>query len=299
MTIEISTKNGLICLVPEEDSQDSTPKFTNNDDFQKIKNFYKSNGFVIFKGVLSSDICNDFRDSWDKEVKNYPGFLYRQATAKLEKNIKNQNNWIMNPILNIQSLDKKVFRDLTSNFEKNIVNNKSISLIVNKILGNKPTIVQSMYFEGNSATWEHQDSYYLDDEDTGEMIAGWLALEDIDANSGRFFVCPKSHLEDYSKMGLENLITENHSKYINSIVKIVKENKLEVIAPKLNTGDLLLWNSLTIHGSLDSQSLTNSRSSITFHAIKSGSRFKVLRNILRDLKVEKTDCFDIFRPNFS
>ena len=33
-----------------------------------------------------------------------------------------------------------------------------------------------MYFEGNSATWEHQDSYYLDDEDTGSMLACWIAL---------------------------------------------------------------------------------------------------------------------------
>ena len=109
MTVKILTKNGLICLVPETDSQDLTPKFKVNGDFQKINNFYKENGFVIFKEVLSKDICNDFRSSWDKEVKNYPGFLYRQATAKIEKNIKNKNNWVMNPILNIQSLDKKDF----------------------------------------------------------------------------------------------------------------------------------------------------------------------------------------------
>ena len=47
-------------------------------------------------------------------------------------------------------------------------------------------IVQSMYFEGNSVTWEHQDSYYLDDEIVGNMIAGWVALENIKANAGRF-----------------------------------------------------------------------------------------------------------------
>ena len=36
-----------------------------------------------------------------------------------------------------------------------------------------------MYFEGNSATWEHQDTYYLDSEKVGCMIAGWIALENI------------------------------------------------------------------------------------------------------------------------
>ena len=40
------------------------------------------------------------------------------------------------------------------------------------------------------------------------MIAGWIALEDIDADAGRFFVCPKSHLEDFSKMNDKNIITD-------------------------------------------------------------------------------------------
>ena len=51
--------------------------------------------------------------------------------------------------------------------------------LLNSFFGERPKFVQSMNFEGNSATWEHQDSYYLDDEKTGKMIAGWLALEDI------------------------------------------------------------------------------------------------------------------------
>ena len=36
------------------------------------------------------------------------------------------------------------------------------------------------------------------------MIAGWVALEDIKADAGRFFVCAKSHLDDYSKMNMDN-----------------------------------------------------------------------------------------------
>jgi hypothetical protein len=40
-------------------------------------------------------------------------------------------------------------------------------------------LVQSMYFEGNPATWAHQDTYYLDSEHTGAMTAAWFAVEDI------------------------------------------------------------------------------------------------------------------------
>ena len=91
-------------------------------------------------------------------------------------------------------------------------------------------------------------------------------------------------------------ITKNHSTYISNIVKIAKDNNFEVKAPKLDKGDVLLWNSLTIHGSLDSQSKSNSRSSITFHAIRSSSKFQVLRNISRKLTYDNRFPFNIYRP---
>ena len=84
--------------------------------------------------------------------------------------------------------------------------------------------------------------------------------------------------------------------YIHRIVNLVKDNNFEIKAPKLDKGDVLIWNALTIHGSLDSQSKSNSRSSITFHAIKSSSKFRVFRNILRKLNYDKNHPFFIFRP---
>ena len=44
-------------------------------------------------------------------------------------------------------------------------------------------------------------------------------------------------------------------------------------APYMAAGDILFWNSWTIHGSLDTQSVTDSRSSITMHAIPENKKF--------------------------
>ena len=296
MSVDLYTKNGLHCNVPQNDNEDSTPKFIIPDQELDAYEYFKKNGYVVLKKIITKKNCNCLIESWDQEVKPFKGYLYRQATAKLEKNIFNNQNWVMNPILNLQSLNPKYFCNLRSNFENIIASNQKLANFVRRVIGDKPLIVQSMYFEGNSATWEHQDSYYLDDEDIGQMIAGWVALEDINVYAGRFFVCPKSHLFDYAQMDFSNIITKNHSSYIKNIVKIVKDNNYEVKAPKLDKGDILLWNSLTIHGSLDSQSELNSRSSITFHAIKSSSKFQVLRNISRELKYDDELPFNIFRP---
>ena len=65
-------------------------------------------------------------------------------------------------------------------------------------------------------------------------------MENIKADAGRFFVCPKSHLFDYAEMDQSNIVTTNHQEYIKTIVQIIKDNDFEVKAPKLDKGDILI-----------------------------------------------------------
>lgn len=291
----LPTKNGLECQTPANNEDDPTPKYT-TEEILEATEYYHRNGYVVFKSLLSLPQCQELMSCWREEVKPFQGYIYRQATAKAEKNLFNEKGFVMNPILNLQSLDQRNFKKLRSSFEKSIVNNAALAKVTGALVSDKPRIVQSMYFEGNSATWEHQDSYYLDDEIPGKMVAGWIALEDIDPYAGRFFVCPKSHLADYSDMNIENNIATNHEAYINSIVDLIKDKSYEIKAPRLLAGDVLFWNSMTIHGSLNTVDCPASRSSITFHAIRSSSRFNVLRTSLRNLGVGGSSDFDVFRP---
>ena len=228
------TKNGYKCEVPETDAEDLVPKFNINLDIHKAKKYYEENGFVVLKKVFKDKDCRYLINAWENEVKDFKGHLYRQATAKLERNIFNCRNWIMNPILNLQSLHSKKFPLLRYGFENIIASNTFLANFVSLIINDKPMIVQSMYFEGNSVTWEHQDSYYLDDEIVGNMIAGWIALENINANAGRFFVCAKSHLDDVSEMTLENNIAEEQLQKYKLLVEVAD---LKDQIKKLSAGD--------------------------------------------------------------
>jgi phytanoyl-CoA hydroxylase len=153
-----------------------------------------------------------------------------------------------------------------------------------------------MYFEGNSATWEHQDSYYLDSEKMGEMAAAWIAVEDISAKAGRFFICPKSHKIKVDNHGLENNIAEHHDVYIASVVAQIRKLELEIRAPALQTGDVLFWNAFTIHGSLDSQDPRHSRSSITCHAIPRSRKLLSWQTQLHDVGTDDINGTAVFRP---
>ena len=294
--IKLYTPNGLKAEVPETKAEDNTPRFDGNQDMESAVSYYKNNGYVIFSACVSQESCNQLRNLWEKNIKSYQGTIYRQTTARAEKNLFNENGWIMNPILNLQSLNPNLFADLRRTVENEVFSNLSICKALKSILGEKPKIVQSMYFEGNSATWEHQDSYYLDSEKIGLMTAGWLALEEIKADAGRFFICPKSHEIDLGRQNIENNIADNHDKYIKKVVSIIKSKNMPIKAPYLAKGDVLFWNSWTIHGSLDSQSKTHSRSSITMHAIPASHKFLQLHS--RRINVPTDDLGNslVYRP---
>jgi len=294
--IDLYTPNKLEVRVPETRTEDDTPRFNINDDLEKAKKYYNDNGYVVFSSVVAQKTCKELRSHWEEKVKPYKNTIYRQATAKAEKNLFNDKNWIMNPILNLQSLNPKLFGSLRQAVEKEVFTNFNICNLLKSILGEKPKIVQSMYFEGNSATWEHQDTYYLDSEKIGTMTAGWLALEEIKADAGRFFICPNSHKIDLGKQNSSNNIAENHDKYIAEVVSIIRSKNMPIKAPYMDAGDILFWNSRTIHGSLDSQNENFSRSSITMHAIPQNHRLLQLHARKIDLKVDNLENSLIHRP---
>jgi len=71
---------------------------------------------------------------------------------------------------------------------------------------------------------------------------------------------------------------------------------MEIRAPKLDAGDVLLWHVRTIHGSLKSQDKDRSRSSITAHAIPASHRFMQFQTRVLDVPVDHINGVQIWRP---
>ena len=292
--IELTTPRGLPVSVPEDLSEDVSVRFETSQ-WQAAKTYYEDNGYVIFSGVIASEMCDRIRDLWDKEVKPFTGYMYRRATARAEKHEKNANGWIMNPIMNLQSVDPYRFPNFRECATSNILANGRLRDAFAVLLNDAPKIVQSMYFEANTSTWEHQDSYYLDSETIGEMCAAWIALENIGATAGRFFICPKSHVFKLDHSVLNNF-AENHDAYILSVVDEIKNRALEIRAPVLRKGDVLFFNALTIHGALNGQDADKTRSSITCHAIPASKNLLQFQTRIRKLKANDVDGTAITRP---
>jgi len=257
--------------------------------------YYEENGYVVFRDVVNKQTCDSLRAAFDAEVKVYPGYLYRQTTANPEINKFNERGFVMNPLLNLQDLPRRKFSRLRSLAMKSFTEEPTYS-IVSGLLRQPGKLVQSMYFEGNSETWAHQDTYYLDSEAIGMMVAAWFALEDIDAGAGRFYVVPKSHKIDLKKNGGDFSIAFNHDRYKTLIRDLLTNERLEFRAPCLRKGDALLWNAKTIHGSLKTTKPEFSRSSLTAHYIPESHRFLQFQSRIKKLKIIKENRMLVHSP---
>jgi phytanoyl-CoA hydroxylase len=293
--IELSTPNGLRVDVPETLEEDPSPHFA-LEDLEAARRYYDDEGYVVISGLLERSICDELRALWDAEVKPSPRPIYRQATAKLETHTFNANGWVMNPILNLQSLDPRRFGRLRRAAIDKVFNTAPLTRALTGLIGDRPKIVQSMYFEGNSATWEHQDSYYLDSEQIGSMAAAWIALEDIASTAGRFFVCPKSHRLAWERQTSSDNIADKHDVYIAKVVEKYRRSNLAIRAPALKAGEVLFWNAFTIHGSLASQDAHRARSSITCHVIPDAHRFLQLQSRVIDVPSLALEHVSIYAP---
>jgi phytanoyl-CoA hydroxylase len=265
------------------------------DEIDAIKRYYAEYGYVVIRDLIPKEVCRQANQHFDQEVRPYQGFIYRQATANPERHVFSQQGFMMNPILNIQSMGRRDFPQfLRSGLE--VITHPRLQAVVTGMYDAPGKLVQSMYFEGNPATWPHQDTYYLDAEQIGKMTAAWIAVEDIAPGAGRFFIYPKSHLLDLPKNGGDQDVAFNHTRYKQYVLEVIDRHGLECRAPALGEGDVLLWASRTIHGSLQTTEPERSRRSFTAHFIPDSSRFLQWQSRIKALNLEPINGINVHKP---
>lgn len=279
-----------IPATPEEDEDYFTV-----EQASEIRAYYEENGYVVVRGVIPPDYCATALEWFRREVRPSDRYIYRQTTAKPERHVLTPQGYMLNPILNVQSLDSRFFPHFRQ-CGLTVMTHPNVQHILRALFGEPGKLVQSMFFEGNSQTWAHQDTYYLDAETIGGMAAAWFALEDIAPGAGRFFVYPGSHRIDLSKNGGDIDIAFHHDRYKKRIVELIDARHLECRAPALRQGDVLFWSSRTVHGSLETRQPERSRSSFTAHYIPDSSRFLQFQSRYRGLNLRQVSGMRVHVP---
>jgi phytanoyl-CoA hydroxylase len=203
--------------------------------------------------------------------------FFRQSTDRYERNAHTSHGYVRQSFLDIH--DYANYPEFSA-AARNIYCSKELLQALTDVTGcARHNLMQTMFFDLNTATWPHQDWYYLDSVPNGQLTAVWIALEDIEEKAGRFYVMPDSHRVEFGAKAPGVTL----DMWVERVRKYVEQNRKSVYAPGLKKGDVLFWNSRTVHGSLPTQDATYSRKSLTAHYLPShlefGNIFATRRNL--------------------
>ncbi|MBW4651337.1 MAG: phytanoyl-CoA dioxygenase family protein [Kastovskya adunca ATA6-11-RM4] len=231
---------------------------------QTPQKYYDANGYYIFRKLIPDTLIDQLMERYQAEILPSDNYFFRQSSTRWEKNKISESGYCQGSFLNIHDLEK--YPEF-SEISKKIFCLPEVRAALTQLTESpNHNLMQSMLFDQNTATPAHQDWYYLDSMPNGHMMAGWFALEDIHEEAGRFFVLPKSnhvtvHLNEDEK--------SSKATYERKLKEYTDAHQDEIYAPALQKGDVLFWNSRTIHGALPTINPQYSRKSLTAHYLPS------------------------------
>ncbi len=230
--------------------------------------YYEANGYFVFRNLIPSNLIDRLMKLYAENIvpSNYP--FFRQNTNQYEANELNEFGYVKQAFLDIH--DYKEYPDFSVSAQ-DITCSLEIQNALRQVTGYQScNLMQTMLFDANTETGVHQDWWYLDSVPNGHLVAAWIALEDIEERAGRFFVLPTSADSIDFHSDTPNL---SHSDWLKRIEQFFEANKSKIKAPELHKGDVLFWNSKTIHGALPTLDSSFSRKSLTAHYLPSEYKF--------------------------
>lgn len=255
---------------------------------------FHRDGYTVLPGLIDPGTIERLRSAIDEELRPSRRFFWRQTTGLPERHADDPHDHLSPPLHQLQDLRESAFPRVRPT-ALDLLTDSRIQGALRRVMGEQPVLVQSMLFEANPATPAHQDTQYLDSTRRGELVAAWVALEDIAPEAGRFFVCPGSQRLELASTAEDFQGTLHHDRYLALIRERVRQGDLEVRAPALRAGDVLLWGSRTIHGSLPTLDPSRSRLSLTAHYIPASAGFLRMQALVAGLDVEKVNGMGVHR----
>lgn len=230
---------------------------------ERFRAWFDEEGCIVLRNVVTPRLCQAGIAAFRREVlPDHLGFFERHASGKFERHVYTPAGFMQYPIMNLQDLHERKY----AAFRRaglNVLTHPTIQRAMRVLCGEPARIVHTMYFDGNQTTWAHRDGHYIDSGHAGSMIGVWVAAEDIDPQAGRFFVLPRSH-----RMRIPGEEGDpNSPEYKERMADFVRNGPLDCLAPVLRQGDVLLWSSQIIHGSLPTADPRCSRRSFTAHYV--------------------------------
>jgi hypothetical protein len=130
---------------------------------------------------------------------------------------------------------------------------------------------QSLYFEYGSQQRLHRDPMFVATDPASHLLASWVALEDVTAESGPLTYVPGSHRLPWFEFTPGSIVcghmttAERQKEFDATTQAAISERGLEVKAFTCRRGDAFIWHSGLLHGGSRIQDRTRTRKSFVTH----------------------------------
>jgi phytanoyl-CoA hydroxylase len=242
-------------------------------DASNLVHFYE-NGYVILKSAVSAEavahLNSDVSSCWRGKypdlkatVHGYKGSL----PVSIEEDFVGRTG--------VKILDLYAFSDAA---RKVLLCDPIVRFLYLIFDGRVPVLFQSLTFFRSSEQWVHQDSAYVAVSEPLHMAAAWIALEDIDPESGPLVYYEGSHRignylfqGQWKKWRPERDGYEEHSRWLAWIEQQCRARNLPLRTFVPERGDALIWHADLAHGGSPVKDPLLTRKSIVGHFCPTGS----------------------------
>lgn len=223
--------------------------------------YFKEHGYCIYKNLINETKITHLLDSYES-FKRSGGIYYSQSNHNWRNAIHDtdEHGLLQKSMENFTDLP---WAPRLGRFGRDILLSKEINACLCELSDKNLDFCmwQNMLFDKSTGTIDHIDTWYLDTDPMGDLIAAWVALEDIDGKGGEFHVYPGSHLSESTNY--EHWKDLDHDQFVKWSDDLRKKYSCKSI--HLNKGDVLFWHPRLLHGSSIQKISGHSRKSLTAH----------------------------------
>jgi phytanoyl-CoA hydroxylase len=254
-------------------------------DVAGIRQHYREHGYAVLRAVIDHSTIDEFLLEYERIKRSHTFIYYSQSIHRAIRPKLNEHGFIRESMQQASRLG--LFPRFCGSI-KRCIYHRAVSEALTAVDGHERHVSWlDMFFDLSTGTIDHADTWYMDTDPPGSLVAIWFALENIDRRAGTFFLMPGSH----HLPPLDRDLCPDHEAFRKTTLKLAQEHGFKPRGMPLDKGDVILWHPFLIHGAFSNRDPRFSRKSFTSHFFPYG----VKRRDMADTTIEPTGNPLLFR----
>lgn len=219
---------------------------------------YRTRGFVVFRQALDRSLVEDVARSEEEVVRPYHGPLLRHDNRMTSHDFYSSSG--LTPLERCRSglahahvLKNSPIQPFVDAFVRLLTSDSMFDCFHKIDSEERYTLHQTLFFFTSPLTVLHLDRMTLDTTPLGGSFIAWIPIDRVHAENGPVYVVPRPAGKYESDEELGVVPTDDSGamrvRHRTALARKLYEDGVELVAPSLNPGDLLVFAPSTPHGS--------------------------------------------------